>query len=33
MPFVAIDTSVLVYTEDMQDGFEWLGVRVVNPFA
>lgn len=22
-----------LYTEDMQDGFEWQGVRVVNPFA
>lgn len=22
-----------LYSEDMQDGFEWGGVRVVNPFA
>jgi predicted nucleic acid-binding protein len=33
LPFVAIDTSVLVNIEDTQDGFEWQGVRVVNPFA
>jgi predicted nucleic acid-binding protein len=23
----------ILYSEDMQDGFEWEGVRVVNPFA
>ena len=23
----------VLYTEDMQDGFEWEGLRVVNPFA
>lgn len=22
-----------LYSEDMQDGFEWEGVRIVNPFA
>jgi len=23
----------ILYSEDMQDGFEWQGVRIVNPFA
>lgn len=23
----------ILYSEDMQDGFEWEGVRIVNPFA
>lgn len=23
----------VLYSEDMQDGFEWEGVRIVNPFA
>ncbi len=23
----------ILYSEDMQDGFEWNGVRVINPFA
>jgi predicted nucleic acid-binding protein len=23
----------ILYSEDMQDGFEWRGVKVINPFA
>jgi predicted nucleic acid-binding protein len=29
----AVAGCEFLYSEDMQDGFEWNGVRVVNPFA
>ncbi len=28
-----LDTNILVYTEDLNDGQDYDGVRVVNPFS